>query len=509
MSAKTLPRLAAPAVRAAGLLVRPGPLLCAAVLAGIALRCFAIESHELQYDEAATGYFSMLPWRDLWGSPAVLEPNPPLFYSLTWLVGHAQGTIEEMRWVSAVAGVLCIPLAWLIARDLAGGFAAAAAALLVAVSPQHIAISQYARAYALLILLVTCAFLCLVRARRPRPDDRRRQLYYFAGYAAAAAAALYTHHTAIVVVAALNLCVMLPAMPGAAGAGHAERRFLVQWLIANLVVAALYAPWAAVLFAQLSPAAAAPPSPVTAAGIAPLHWLWRTISDPYPFAGLPWIDLRLLPVIAFGAWRLRRSRDAAAVVAFVVLGLALMVVASRFRPLLDGKTLAWAGVFATIAAAIGCSAAGRFRVPAVVVAVVLALTALPTALAPRPEGWRAVAASLRNGTRAGDTLYMNYAAALLPLRHYGWSPAGVDVEVVASSDEEPWFRHRTSSLVAPQAAAADARARLAAGQRVFVVHYGTGPSGVAAAIAASSARVLHDRTGKLDLSLFLPMVPAD
>jgi len=385
MSAEALQRLAAPAARVAGLLLRPGSLLGVAVVTGIALRCFAIEGHELQYDEAATGYFSILPWRDLWGSPAVPEPNPPLFYAATWLVGHAGGAIEAMRWVSAVAGVLCIPLAWLIARDVAGGFAAASAALLVAVSPQHIAVSQYARAYALLILLLTSAFLCLVRTRRPQPDDRRRQLYLFTGYAAAAAAALYTHHTAIVVLAALNLCVVLPALPGAAGAGQTERRFLVRWLVANLVVAALYAPWAGVLLAQVSHAVATPPSLVSAGGLAPLDWLWRTVSNPYPFAGLPWIDLRLLPVILFGAWRLRRSRDAAGVAAFVALGLAAMVVASRFRPLLDGKTLAWVGMFATIAAAIGCSAAGRFRVPSVTAAVVLALTALPTALARGPR----------------------------------------------------------------------------------------------------------------------------
>jgi len=86
---------------------------------------------------------------------------------------------------------------------------------------------------------------------------------------------------------------------------------------------------------------------------------------------------------------------------------------------------------------------------------------------------------------------------------------GLDVEVVANSDEEPWFRHRTSPIVAPQAAAADALARLAAGRRVFVLHYGTGPPGIADALAASSVRVLHGRTSKLDLSLFVPMVPSD
>jgi 4-amino-4-deoxy-L-arabinose transferase-like glycosyltransferase len=112
--------------------IRPGAVLPAAFLLGLALRCLDVESHELQYDEAATGYFSALPWPELWGGPASLDPNPPLFYSLAWLVTRAGGSVEQIRYISVVAGALCIPLAWLIARDLAGDFAAAGAALLAA-----------------------------------------------------------------------------------------------------------------------------------------------------------------------------------------------------------------------------------------------------------------------------------------------------------------------------------------------------------------------------------------
>ncbi len=145
--------------------LRPETVLFAAIFAGLFLRCFHVQSHELQYDEAATAYFAGLPWADLWGGPAVLEPNPPLFYALAWLVTHAGGSAGDIRFISVAAGVLCIPLAWAIMRRIAGEFAAAAAALLVATSPQHIAISQYARAYALLILFLLCAFYCLLRAR--------------------------------------------------------------------------------------------------------------------------------------------------------------------------------------------------------------------------------------------------------------------------------------------------------------------------------------------------------
>jgi hypothetical protein len=507
---------AGPAAAGRGFL-RPAVILSASVLLGLVLRGFHIENHELQYDEAATGYFSTLPWSDLWGGPAVLEPNPPLFYSLAWLVTHAGGSVEHIRTISAIAGVLCIPLAWLTARHLAGDFAAACAALLAATSPQHIAISQYARAYALLILLLMGAFSCLLQVQptsmqptsiRPasaRPTsalprkDRPRRLWWWTGYALSGLAALYTHHTAIVVLAALNLSIL----PAAVRSNDAGRRFLKEWVVANLFVAVLYAPWLPVLVGQVHSLSAAASS-AAIVHVAPLQRLWNTVSNPFRFAGLPWIEAWLLPVILFGAWRLRASRDVVFLVGFVLCGLALMLLASQFRPLLDGKTLAWAGLFAMIAAAVGCSAAGRFRPPLLVSLLLLGLRSVPAALDPVPEGWRDIATILRDEVRLHDTLYVNYAGAILPLRHYGWSESGMTMKVFAKVNEEPWFRGHAWPIVAPQAVAADA---LQAG-RVWLLAYGsTPPDGIANEIAASSIRARHRRTEKLDVSLFLRRPP--
>jgi hypothetical protein len=491
---------AGPAV-AGGVFLHPAVILSVAVLLGLVLRCFHIESHELQYDEGATGYFSALPWADLWGRPAVLEPNPPLFYSLAWLVTRAGGSIEQIRYVSAIAGVLCIPLAWLIARALAGDFAAAGAALLVATSPQHIAISQYARAYALFILLLMCAFCCLLQMRpasSPPQKDRPWRLWWWSGYALSGLAALYTHHTAVVILAALNLSILLATVRN----DDAGRRFLREWLVANLFVAGLYAPWLPVLVGQVHPPVAAASSAIV--HVAPLQRLWNTVSNPFLFAGLPWIEVRLLPVILLGAWRFQSSRDVGFLLAFVLCGLALMLLASQFRPLLDGKTLAWAGLFAVIATAIGCSAAGGFRLPLLVLALLLELRSVPAALDPAPEGWRDVAAVLREEARPRDTLYVNYAAAILPLRHYGWSESGMTMKVFAKANEEPWFRGHAWPIVAPQTVAGDALQENREAGRVWLLAYGQASlDGIANEIATKSIRTLHRRTEKLDLSLFV------
>ncbi len=487
-----------PSPAAAGFL-RPEIVLFAAIFAGLFLRCFHVQSHELQYDEAATGYFASLPWAVLWGAPAVLEPNPPLFYSLAWLVTHAGGSVEQIRYISVIAGVLSIPLAWLIARRLAGDFAAASAALLVATSPQHIAISQYGRAYALLILCLTGAFFFLLRARHSAytqpPAGLPQRLLWWLGYAAAGVAALYTHHTAAFVLAALNLAALLSSIrAGSAGLG-----FLKELLAANLLIAALYAPWLPVIAAQVLPAGAPSPAKITPAATL-LHRLLNAAVSPFPFRELPWIDNWVLPFIALAAWRFRSSKDVAFLVAFVLCGLVLMFLASQFHPLLDGKTLAWAGLFAVAAAGIGCSALGPFRWPALALLVLLQLRSAPAALDPPPEGWREVAGTLRERTRPHDAMYINYAAAVLPLRHYGWREDDVTLKVFAKGNEEPWFRDWTGQIVPPREVARQAMQS----SRVWLLMYGETPksAGIAKEIEAKSVRKLHWSTPKLDLYLF-------
>ena len=476
--------------------LRKNGALLAAIFAGVFLRCFHVQSRELQYDEAATGYFAGLPWADLWGSPALLEPNPPLFYSLAWLVTHAGGSTEHIRYISVAAGVLSIPLAWLIARQIAGGFAAAGAALLVATSPQHIAISQYARAYAVLLLCLMLAVFCLMRATHSalaQPPALRARLPWWLGYATAGAVALYTHHIAAIVLAALSLTALPRSLRGGG------RRFLVELLGANLLICALYAPWFSVIAAQVLPAG--PPSPAkTVPAVNLLPRLWNAIQSPFPFRGLPWIEVWLLPLAAMAAWRFRCSKELRFLGAFVLSGLILMFLASQIHPLLDGKTLAWAGLFAAIMAGIGCAAFGPIRWPLLALLLFLQLRSVPAALDPPPEGWREAAGTLREMARPQDTLYTNFAAALLPLRDYGWRENGVTLRVFAKGNEEPWFRDWAGEIVPPQEVA---RQAVQPG-RVWLLVYGGTPQSarIVKEIEAKSVRKLHRRTSKLDLYLW-------
>jgi mannosyltransferase len=184
------------------------------VLLAAVLRFATLGAQSIWFDEAAT-------WDVVRGSFGAMldrlpagESNPPLFYVLEWGWIRVFGEGEVgLRSLSALAGVLTVPVAYAIGRRVGGGAPAGggrddatsrvraervglATAALVAVNPLLVWFSQEARSYALAVLLSALALLLLLRALE---DPRGRLL---AGWALAAALALATHYfTAFVLLA--------------------------------------------------------------------------------------------------------------------------------------------------------------------------------------------------------------------------------------------------------------------------------------------------------------------
>jgi mannosyltransferase len=99
------------------------------------------------------------------------ESAPPLYYVLAWLWTQVTGTGEfGLRSISALAGVIMVPVAYLLGAELRGRRTGIAAAALVAVNPMLVWYSQEARAYALFALLTAVSFLYFLRALRPAED---------------------------------------------------------------------------------------------------------------------------------------------------------------------------------------------------------------------------------------------------------------------------------------------------------------------------------------------------
>jgi mannosyltransferase len=167
------------------------------IVAGAAwLRFHAIAAKSFWVDEGASVAIARMDWynflRLLWRR----EANMTLYYVLLrgWI--HLGGSEAFIRALSVVFALLTIPVLYLLGKRLFGRRAAMAACILLAVNAFHIRYSQEARAYTLVVLLVTLASLCFVEA------IERPERWKWSAYAIVSALAVYAQFYAVLVVVA-------------------------------------------------------------------------------------------------------------------------------------------------------------------------------------------------------------------------------------------------------------------------------------------------------------------
>jgi mannosyltransferase len=178
-----LPRWA----RAAGVgrpLVTAGFVL--AVVAGVVLRF--VTTSPLWLDEAQSVAIARLPLPQLFDALRQ-DGSPPLYYLLlhVWIGWFGQGAFA-VRSLSALFGVLVLPLAWRLTRQLAGRRTAQAVLLLLATSPFAVRYSSETRMYSLMVLL------SVLLAMAVRQLFRRPGFWPVAGVALTASAIALTHY---------------------------------------------------------------------------------------------------------------------------------------------------------------------------------------------------------------------------------------------------------------------------------------------------------------------------
>jgi len=169
----------------------------------------------------------------------------PLYFVLArfWVkVFGASTTI--LRAFSAVLSMICLPLTFLLARELFGrsleGWVAVG---LVAVSPLHLVYAQEARQYILWVDLVLLSCWLLLLALKHTRERGRPAWLWFALYTGAIGLTLITHLLTVLVMAAHLLFVV---------ASERFRLTVAVWLtaVAQLVVALLFSPWALSILAE-------------------------------------------------------------------------------------------------------------------------------------------------------------------------------------------------------------------------------------------------------------------
>ncbi|MHB8657147.1 MAG: glycosyltransferase family 39 protein [Solirubrobacteraceae bacterium] len=288
--------------------------LVAIVLIAVVVRLLTIANQSIWQDEALTAYEAGLPLGAMLGVVAHTETTPPLYFVIIWGWAKVFGTgAVALRAVSALAGIVLVPVAYLSGRELVAGRAGLIAAAFVAVNPFMIWYSQEARAYMLLAALTGAGFLFFVRALR---DPSTRNV---AWWAALSALALMTHFFAGFAVGPEALWLLVVARRRAAWVGVGA--------VAAVQLAVL--PFA---FADTGHGvgwiAAVPRT--NRVGDTALEWsvslLYRRIS---PHAGLAAAVLALLGLVVLIGWgggrHLREGAKPAAIVAGCALVLPLVL----------------------------------------------------------------------------------------------------------------------------------------------------------------------------------------
>lgn len=170
----------------------------------IALRIVGLGHQSFWYDEAFTLRVSHGPLSGIFERLAGSESTPPLYYVIVsgWRAIAGSGEVG-VRLLSVVFGVALVPVTYVVGLRSSGPRAALIAAAFVATNPELIWMSQEARSYSLVVLLVaSSAAVCLVL--RDRFSSR-----LLLAWAALAVAAIATHYFALFVIGAQLIWIVI------------------------------------------------------------------------------------------------------------------------------------------------------------------------------------------------------------------------------------------------------------------------------------------------------------
>lgn len=211
-----------------------GAALFLLVIASAAiLRVIGIGAESLWHDEVLTTYSCQVPLPQVVPSVLSHETSPPGYFALVNVWTNVAGQSDEsIRLFSAIVGTITVALLGWLGRVWFNPRVGLTAAALLAFCPFHIAYSQEARAYALLMLvLLAClwSFVELIRS-----GSTIAQI----GYVVSAALALYVHTFAIFTLLAMILF-YFQRVTRRVPAGVTVWR----WLVLQAAVVVLFGPW--------------------------------------------------------------------------------------------------------------------------------------------------------------------------------------------------------------------------------------------------------------------------
>jgi mannosyltransferase len=319
------------------------------------LRFYHLGAASLWSDEIFSRYYV-----DLFGLHYVLtdglskETNPPTYYLLLrgWISLFGDGE-AALRSLSAAISILCVPVTYLLGRELGGKSWGLAGAFLIAICPASLYFAQETRVYALFMLASTVVLWAAAVYQR---DSRSVKATVF--YPLSATLCLYLHVTGLLLVVACWGAVWLYLR--SIGAGKRQARF--KWMALNGLVLLLGAPY---FLHVVTASHTGIIDYVPWAGIHQLVYCASLVASgmvtPYPWPGFL-LAAALLVMLGVSLWLQPLSRRAGVTLIGVpCLFITFVLLVSIRRPILLPRTLAWTVVPLCLIAGKQLLTAGRAR----------------------------------------------------------------------------------------------------------------------------------------------------
>ena len=358
-------------------------LLLLIILIGISLRLYQLGSNSLWFDEAISVWFANESLGNILIKQTSGDVHPPFYYILLSLWINVLGNGEfEVRLLSAIFGILSIPLLYLIVKNLFGNQPALISALILAISPFHIYYSQEARMYSILTFCVLLSIFFMVKMLciGEEPTQTKKTIFYSIGYVISTLASLYCHNVALLLPIAQNFFFII--------FWNRHRPFLKFWIPSLLTIIILWAPWTSTFFKQSSSVGKSSYTPpLTSESIINL---FATFNNGPTYWLFNWIDvgnfslihgrLVLLTIIFFSLLFLTgiiygrhnpRSLVLLLLISFVPIGTQLLI--SLKHSILATQTLIWASVPYIVLIALGISSIKLKWVFALTIVLIIAI----------------------------------------------------------------------------------------------------------------------------------------
>lgn len=358
-------------------------LLLFIISIGAFLRLYKLGSNSLWFDEAISVWFAKESIANILIKQTSGDVHPPLYYILLrlWLSVFGNGEFN-VRLLSAIFGIISIPLLYLIVKNLFGNLPALISALILAISPFHIYYSQEARMYSVLTFCVLLSIFFMVKMLWIGEEltQTRKTIFYSIGYVISTVVAIYCHNLALLLPVAQNLFFII--------FWNRYRPLSKFWIPSLLTIIILWAPWTSSFFKQSSSVAGsfyAPPLTLESIIIlfatfnnGPTYWLfnWIDVGNFSFIHGRP----VLVTIIFFGFLFLAgiiygrhnpRSLALLLLISFVPIGTQLLI--SLKHSILAAQTLIWASVPYIVLIALGISSIKSKWVFALTIVLISAL----------------------------------------------------------------------------------------------------------------------------------------